>query len=190
MCGEKIISILHNNKASIKVFECLTGLKLPKSYKKRIEYLRGISVSDFKDARTYKPEAVKENEEMFYISMFSGDWDGVRAERFKKYGFDIFISEIGGVWNLSEAKNVLNISMGESKEICRQNILVLNTKKYTCYKTASKYMSVSTSKGDVSGLNSEINQTKSAIEQNEIRVRSFKETISLINNFSWQGGGV
>ena len=116
-CGERVISILHNdNKASIKVFEYMTGLGLPKSYKKRIEYLRGISVSDFKGMRTYKPEAVKENEEMFYISMFRGDWNGVRAEPVSKYGLDMFVFEEEGGWNLSEAKSGLSILKGESKE--------------------------------------------------------------------------
>lgn len=116
-CGERVISILHNdNKASIKVFECMTGLELPKSYKKRTEYLRGISVSDFKGARTYKPEAAKENEEIFYISMFCGGWNGVRAEPVSKYGLDMFIFEDKRGWNLSEAKSGLNILKGENKE--------------------------------------------------------------------------
>lgn len=48
MCKNEIISRLHNdNKASIKIFECLTGLKLPKGYKKRIEYLENITSKDF-----------------------------------------------------------------------------------------------------------------------------------------------
>lgn len=116
-CGERVISILHNdNKASIKVFECMTGLELPKSYKKRTEYLRGISVSDFKGALTYKPEAVRENEEIFYISMSHGDWNGVRAEPVSKYGLDMFIFEDESGWNLSEAKSGLNILKWVSKE--------------------------------------------------------------------------
>ncbi len=115
--GERVISILHNdNKASIKVFECMTGLELPKSYKKRIEYLRGVSVSDFKGARIYKPEAAKENEEIFYISMSHGDWNGVRAEPVSKYGLDMFIFEDKRGWTLSEAKSGLNILKGENKE--------------------------------------------------------------------------
>ena len=50
LCKEEVISRLHNdNKASIKIFECLTGLKLPKGYKERITYLEGLTVSDFKE---------------------------------------------------------------------------------------------------------------------------------------------
>ena len=45
LCKEEVIARLHNdNKASIKIFECLTGLKLPKGYKERKVYLESISV--------------------------------------------------------------------------------------------------------------------------------------------------
>lgn len=50
MCKTEIISRLHNdNKASIKIFEYITGLKLPKSYKERIKYLESITSADFKE---------------------------------------------------------------------------------------------------------------------------------------------
>ncbi len=56
LCKEEVIARLHNdNKASIKIFECLTGLKLPKGYKERKTYLESISDSDFKEAIKYKP---------------------------------------------------------------------------------------------------------------------------------------
>ena len=49
LCKEEVISRLHNdNKASIKIFECLTGLKLPKSYKERKAYLEILTSNDFK----------------------------------------------------------------------------------------------------------------------------------------------
>lgn len=61
LCKEEVIARLHNdNKASIKIFECLTGLKLPKGYKERKEYLESISVSDFKEAVDYKPRKKRE----------------------------------------------------------------------------------------------------------------------------------
>ena len=64
LCKEEVISRLHNdNKASIKIFECLTGLKLPKGYKERISYLEGITVSDFKEPVDYKPRKKAEHTE-------------------------------------------------------------------------------------------------------------------------------
>lgn len=60
LCKEEVIARLHNdNKASIKIFECLTGLKLPKGYKERKAYLNSISVSDFKEPVDYKPRKKK-----------------------------------------------------------------------------------------------------------------------------------
>ena len=55
-CKDMIISQLHNyNKASIKIFECITGLKLPKSYKERAAFLKSITKADFKEMVKYKP---------------------------------------------------------------------------------------------------------------------------------------
>lgn len=73
LCKKEVIARLHNdNKASIKIFECLTGLKLPKGYKERKEYLESISVSDFKEAVDYKPRKNKKEKEVpkeeFYIN--------------------------------------------------------------------------------------------------------------------------
>lgn len=55
ICKNEIISRLHNdNKASIKTFECITGLKLPKGYKERITYLNNITSNDFVGMVEYK----------------------------------------------------------------------------------------------------------------------------------------
>lgn len=56
LCKREIMDRLHNdNKASIKIFECLTGLRLPKTYRDRIEYLKSITSADFKGITEYKP---------------------------------------------------------------------------------------------------------------------------------------
>lgn len=56
LCKREVISRLHNdNKGSIKVFECLTGLKLPKTYKLRAEFLEKLTAADFTTPITYKP---------------------------------------------------------------------------------------------------------------------------------------
>lgn len=48
-CKNEIKSRLYNdNKASIKIFERITGLKLPKGHKDRIKYLDVITSADFK----------------------------------------------------------------------------------------------------------------------------------------------
>lgn len=130
MCKAEIISRLHNdNKASIKIFECLTGLKLPKGYKERIAYLDGLTVADFKDAVDYKPrkkaEHTEEKEvqkEEFYILLSNFTWNKVLAEPIKKYGIDMFIWCDNGTWKLSHAEVGMCITTGRNKTECMQKL--------------------------------------------------------------------
>ncbi len=130
LCKEEVIERLHNdNKASIKIFECLTGLKLPKGYKKRKEYLEGISVSDFKEVVNYKPRKKKEEKEVqkeeFYIiegSHSNRRWTKVFAEPITKYSVDMFIFYSNGYWNLSLAELGLKITSGKTKTECMENL--------------------------------------------------------------------
>lgn len=130
MCKAEIISRLHNdNKASIKIFECLTGLKLPKGYKERIAYLEGLTVADFKEAVDYKPrkraEHTEEKEvqkEEFYILLGNFTWNKVLAEPIKKYGIDMFIWCDDGIWKLSHAEVGMCITTGRNKTECMQKL--------------------------------------------------------------------
>lgn len=130
LCKEEVISRLHNdNKASIKIFECLTGLKLPKGYKERIAYLEGLTVSDFKDAVEYKPrkkaEHTEEKEvqkEEFYTLMGDCSWRKVIAEPITKYGMDMFIHFENGVWKISHAEVGMSLASGKTKTECMQKL--------------------------------------------------------------------
>ncbi|MDE7268695.1 MAG: hypothetical protein K2N89_14645 [Lachnospiraceae bacterium] len=56
LCRADIISRLHNgNRASIKTFEHVTGLTLPKAYKERRKYLENISSADFVGIKEFVP---------------------------------------------------------------------------------------------------------------------------------------
>lgn len=128
-CKNEVISRLHNdNKASIKTFECLTGLKLPKSYKERIEYLEGLTASDFKEPVDYKPLETREkreekeiqNEE-FYINEHTPEgqqWTKVIAEPFTKYGVDMFIRCCNGNFSISLAEAGVKVCGGRTKTEC------------------------------------------------------------------------
>ena len=128
LCKEEVISRLHNdNKASIKIFECLTGLKLPKGYKERVIYLEGLTVSDFKEPVDYKPrkKAEKKEEiqkEEFYILLGNFTWNKVLAEPIKKYGIDMFIWCDNGIWKLSHAEVGMCITTGRNKTECMQKL--------------------------------------------------------------------
>lgn len=119
-CKEEIISRLHNdNKASIKVFECITGLKLPVSYKKRRVYLEGITTADFKGMTAYKTR--KKNEEEFYIIKCTPEgnqWTKVIAKPFSKYGVDMFIRCNNGIFSISLAEAGMRVCDGKTKKEC------------------------------------------------------------------------
>ena len=126
-CKEEIISRLHNgNKASIKLFECLTGLELPKHYRKRVEYIGNITSGDFKGIKPYKKKETKEvHKEEFYIAEGRGRaerWTKVIAEPFRKYGLDMFIFYSNGYWNISLAESVVYVATGRTKKECMANL--------------------------------------------------------------------
>ena len=126
LCKEEVIARLHNdNRASIKIFECLAGLKLPKGYKERKTYLESISVSDFKEAVDYKPRKKREEEETqkeeFYINERTPEgqrWTKVIAEPFTKYGVDMFVRYYNGGFSISLAEAGMIVCGGKTKTEC------------------------------------------------------------------------
>ena len=126
LCKEEVIARLHNdNKASIKIFECLTGLKLPKGYRERKEYLENISTSDFKEAVNYNPRKRREKREIkkeeFYINEYTPEgqrWTKVIAEPFTKYGVDMFIRYSNGSFSISLAEAGMKVCDGKTKTEC------------------------------------------------------------------------
>ena len=130
LCKEEVIARLHNdNKASIKIFECLTGLKLPKGYKERKAYLESISVSDFKEAVDYNPRKKREEKEVqkeeFYINERTSEgqkWTKVIAEPFTKYGVDMFIRYNNGSFSISLAEAEMKVCDGKTKTECINNL--------------------------------------------------------------------
>lgn len=126
LCKEEVISRLHNdNKASIKIFECLTGLKLPKGYKERKAYLESISVSDFKEPVGYNPRKKREEKEVrkeeFYINEYTPEgqkWTKVIAEPYTKYGVDMFIRYSNGRFSISLAEAGIKLCTGKTKTEC------------------------------------------------------------------------
>lgn len=130
LCKEEVIARLHNdNKASIKIFECLTGLKLPKGYIERKTYLESISVSDFKEAVDYNPRKKREEKEVqkeeFYINERTPEglqWTKVVAEPFTKYGVNMFIRYNNGIFSISLAEAGVKVCDGKTKTECINNL--------------------------------------------------------------------
>lgn len=127
LCKEEVIARLHNdNKASIKIFECLTGLTLPKSYKERKIYLEGLTQADFKGITDYKPRKKREEKEIqkeeFYINEHTPEggqrWTKVIAEPFTKYGVDMFIRYSNESFSISLAEAGMKVCDGKTKTEC------------------------------------------------------------------------
>lgn len=129
-CKEEIISRLHNdNKASIKIFECITGLKLPKSYKERKAYLEGLTKEDFQEMAQYKPrkkvehtEGKEVQKEEFYTFMGDNSWRKVIAEPITKYGMEMFLHCDNGTWKISHAEVGVSLASGKNKTECMQKL--------------------------------------------------------------------
>lgn len=131
-CKNQIKERLHNgNKASIKIFECVTGLKLPKGYKERMTYLESITSSDFKEPVEYKPRKKAEQKgkdiQEVYIAFHNKDhseWRKVIAECFTKYGIDFFILRDNDEWKISVKRVGLLIAKGKTRLEAMENLKV------------------------------------------------------------------
>jgi hypothetical protein len=118
MCRDKLISWLHTgNKASRKTFECVTGLKLPKTAKDTRVFLSSVSVADYKAPVPFKMRrsATKTPSEPFYILSRDG-YKEVMGEPLVKYGFTWFIHNSSGQYHISEAHSGVMAASGKTKQ--------------------------------------------------------------------------
>ena len=127
-----VISWLHNdNKASIKAFEVFTGIKLPKTYKERIEALKALTGKDFiKGGITFKPRQKhsegKENAntDTYYINESNATqvkFTSVIAEGFTYNSIELFIRKNHDYWEVSEAKSGLKVATSKNRVEAKQN---------------------------------------------------------------------
>lgn len=94
LCKDKLISWLHNgNKASIKVFECITGLRLPKNNSERVEFLQGTFKKDYKEPIDFKPrQKAKEKKLIEFKIRVGNSIETAKGEKLdNKYGLNLYI---------------------------------------------------------------------------------------------------
>ena len=124
-CKNEIVKLLHNyNKASIKVFECFTGLTLPKSCKERAEFLLNLTPDnmDIDENRMRNvvgniQKKIQRKYKVFYeLCTFEGkkSWIKVLGEPININGHDCFIRKTDN-YRVSLAKCGLLISYDNSK---------------------------------------------------------------------------
>ena len=89
-----------HNKGTRKYFECVTGLKLPKTNKETMAFIDSITTADFKESKPYKKrKQPKEKElEVFYIAEMDkngkSNFVAVQGEKLEKYGLHLFIHTV------------------------------------------------------------------------------------------------
>ena len=118
MSRDKLISWLHNgNKASRKTFECVTGLKLPKTAMETKAFLSSLSATDYKAPVPFKMRrtATKTPEEPFYILSRDG-FKEVMGEPLVKYGLTWFIHHASGLYRISEVRSGVMAASGKTRQ--------------------------------------------------------------------------
>lgn len=121
ICRGKVMSWLssNGNVASIQLFECVTGAKLPKGMKNRLKFLETFTSADIVGFQEYKPRKKPEKREVelqeFY--KYKGNltgWVKTRGELVSKYGLKFFVTkEEKDVFLYTE--NGIPVCSGESK---------------------------------------------------------------------------
>ena len=108
LCRDGLISMLHNNnKASIKVFEVYTGVKLAKNHKERITQLETITKNDYKGIQEFKPRKKSEHTEKeleTYYRRIGNEYVKAYGESIKIDGITFYIGKNDkGMYSVTES---------------------------------------------------------------------------------------
>ena len=133
-CKNELIRWLHNgNKASIKVFECITGLKLPKANKERREYLRGLSKSNYIEPVDFTPRKKATEKELVEFKIRVGNnIEIVKGEKLNnKYGLNLYIQHNNDGYAITEGSTgmLLVAFKPTKKELMEEYSEALNDSK-------------------------------------------------------------
>lgn len=96
---DEIKNMLHlDNKASRKIFECVTGLKLPKTLKGTREFLESITSKNFKGMKEFKArnnnkESVKLEKFIIRKGFDGSNLEVVEGEKLDYLGFTFYINK-------------------------------------------------------------------------------------------------
>lgn len=133
---EMLISNLHlHNKASRKLFECVTGIKLSKTYKETIELLNSISSNDFVGMKEYKQRKLKEIQlNKFYKRISPTDKIILEGEKIIYNGLTLFLIKEKDIYTFYELRSGLALMHGlntkkESIKLLKEKMTEVNTEK-------------------------------------------------------------
>lgn len=114
-CKNKLCSWLHNdNKASKKVFEHVTGLKLPSTHKEVKEFILNLNSSMYLETKEYKARVKHEQIEVelkdYYIRNRDNTLTKVKGSEFKNnYDLQLFIYKNEKGYNITEATTGMSL---------------------------------------------------------------------------------
>ena len=113
--------LITQNKGTRKLFECLTGLKLPKTNKETQEFIAGITSADFKDPIPYKKRRQPKEKELerFYTArngVNGTEYDQVMGKGFRKYGMNLFFHEKDCLTIISNSDTGFKITDGVNQK--------------------------------------------------------------------------
>ena len=108
LCRNELISMLHNNnKASIKVFEIYTSVKLAKTHKERVAQLESITKNDYKGMQEFKPRKKSEHTEKeleTYYRRIGNEYIEAHGESIKIDGITFYIGKNDkGMYSITES---------------------------------------------------------------------------------------
>lgn len=121
LCREALKKRLWNgNKASKKVFSCVTGIILPSTDKGTMEILETIKSEDYTSMLGYKKrkEAGEVPQEIFYklFTIPEVVFKECYGEPIKKYGLNMFLCKEKNGYSISDLKSGIMITNGNTKE--------------------------------------------------------------------------
>jgi len=128
VCKGHLCPYLHtDNKASRKLFECLTGLKLPRSNKETKAFVAELTTKDFKDPIPYRKRKQPKEKELstFYIASPNkgkSEFRPVEGEKLEKYGLHLFIYSDNDNVIISSADVGCKLVQGQTKTEALQNL--------------------------------------------------------------------
>ena len=140
LCKNDLVARLHiDNKASRKIFECVTGLKLPATLGDTKLYMINMDSSKYKEPIEFKPRAKAEpkEQEVFYIAKTikngNVDFVPVQGERLEKYGLKMFVHKTDDEWSASSQTTGCKLASGKTKTEMLDN-LAKTVKNFTVCK--------------------------------------------------------
>lgn len=153
-CKNKLIDWLHTgNKASRKLFYCITGIKLPQTNKDTKLLLLGLTKRDFKNKVEYTARKKTEHKEIDLIKFYKRTKDGVvvcEGEEIKNnYGLTLFLIKENNQYKIFEKSTGMCLITGTFNKQESLKLLKNKLNDNMLYKLKNEIKRVISAKGEL-----------------------------------------